>query len=124
MIAKVEEPVPQAVDVKGGPLYPDYLRKYTLPISSARSKLDPSCRLCSIVLTQPAHYDPLEKVEPVGRFEHDDPGHRADPAMPNLLPPGTETNELSPHCGTEILGVQIVRASQHPSPYPQVQALT
>lgn len=55
-----------------------------------------------------AHYDPLEQVEPVGSFEHDEPGHRADPAMPNLLGQGVEATELSPHCGTELLGVQIV----------------
>lgn len=29
--------------------------------------------------------------------------------MPNLLPEGVETVELSPHCGTEIRNVQIVR---------------
>lgn len=28
--------------------------------------------------------------------------------MPDLLSQGVETVELSPHCGTEILGVQIV----------------
>ena len=55
-----------------------------------------------------AHYDPLEQVQPVGPFEHDDPGHRADPAMPNLLTAGVKTVELSPHCGTELLNVQIV----------------
>jgi sulfonate dioxygenase len=45
---------------------------------------------------------------PVGRFEHDDPGHRADPNKPNLLKNATKVFELSPHCGTEIQGVQIV----------------
>lgn len=52
-------------------------------------------------------YDPLEKVEPVGRFEHKDPGHRADPKKPNLLRTATAINDLSPHCGTELLGVQL-----------------
>ncbi|KIW14816.1 hypothetical protein PV08_07601 [Exophiala spinifera] len=53
------------------------------------------------------HYDPLEKVEEVGPFEHVDPGHRADPKMPNLLQNATSITELSPHCGTELLGVQL-----------------
>lgn len=57
------------------------------------------------------HYEPLEKVIPVGRFEHDDPGHRADPTMPNLLRDATKVLELSPHCGTEIHGVQISQLS-------------
>jgi sulfonate dioxygenase len=56
-----------------------------------------------------AFYDPLEKVEMVGQFEHDDPGHRADPSFPNLLDKATNVVELSPHCGTELQGVQIVR---------------
>lgn len=55
-----------------------------------------------------AHYDPLESVVPVGDFEHDDPGHRADPKMPNLLNEYVEAVELSPHCGTELKGVQLV----------------
>ncbi|KAL2833859.1 hypothetical protein BDW59DRAFT_179501 [Aspergillus cavernicola] len=62
-----------------GPLYPEYL----------------------------PHYDPLESVVTVGRFEHDDPGHRADPAFPNLLKNATNVLEMSPHCGTELQGVQI-----------------
>lgn len=61
------------------------------------------------VLTQyAAHYDPLESVKPVGSFEHDDPGHRANPKMPNLLAEGVTAVELSPHCGTELQGVQLV----------------
>lgn len=55
-----------------------------------------------------ADYDPNEKVEEVGPFEHDDPGHRADPAMPHLLKAATKVAELSPHCGTELEGVQLV----------------
>jgi sulfonate dioxygenase len=54
------------------------------------------------------HYDPLEKVEEVGPFEHVDPGHRADAEMPNLLHNATKINDLSPHCGTELLGVQLL----------------
>ncbi|KAL2835356.1 alpha-ketoglutarate-dependent taurine dioxygenase [Aspergillus pseudoustus] len=53
------------------------------------------------------HYDPLEKVVPVGAFEHEDPGHRAEPSFPNLLKDATKVVELSPHCGTELQGVQI-----------------
>lgn len=58
--------------------------------------------------TYPAYYDPLENVEKVGEFEHDDPGFRADPEMRTLLKSATRTFELSPHCGTEIHGVQLV----------------
>ncbi|KAJ9143863.1 Taurine catabolism dioxygenase TauD/TfdA [Pleurostoma richardsiae] len=86
MIAK-DEPVVAPVNGKaktqGPPLYPDYL----------------------------PHYDPLEKVEPVGPFEHDEPGLRADPALPNLLKGATKVFEVSPHCGTEIQGVQISELS-------------
>lgn len=52
-------------------------------------------------------YDPLEKVKDIGSFEHFDPGHRADPSMPNLLGKATKIMDLSPHVGTEIEGVQI-----------------
>lgn len=52
-------------------------------------------------------YDPLEKVKDIGRFEHFDPGQRADPKMPNLLGKATSIVDLSPHVGTEIEGVQI-----------------
>lgn len=52
-------------------------------------------------------YDPLEKVEDLGFFEHHDPGHRADPNFPNLLAGATKVVDLSPHVGTEIEGVQI-----------------
>ncbi|PVI00237.1 putative alpha-ketoglutarate-dependent sulfonate dioxygenase [Periconia macrospinosa] len=57
------------------------------------------------------HYDPLDKVVPVGEFEHDDPGHRADPAMQNLLKTATDVFDLSPHCGSELRGVQITELS-------------
>ncbi|KAF4772203.1 hypothetical protein N7455_009110 [Penicillium solitum] len=75
--------VSETVEAKG-PLYPDYL----------------------------PFYDPLEKVEMVGSFEHDDPGHRADPSFPNLLEKATNVLELSPHCGTELQGVQISELSK------------
>lgn len=55
----------------------------------------------------PAHYDPDEKVQGVGSFEHDDPGLRADPELPNLLQDATNKFDLSPNCGTELHGVQI-----------------
>ncbi|KAH7308438.1 hypothetical protein B0I35DRAFT_491543 [Stachybotrys elegans] len=46
-------------------------------------------------------YDPLEKVEDLGEFEHFDPGHRADPQLPNLLATatkidGVQLSQLSP----------------------------
>ena len=44
----------------------------------------------------------------VGRFEHDEPGLRADPKKPNLLATATSVEILSPHCGTELRGVQLV----------------
>lgn len=67
----------------GTPLYPDYM----------------------------PFYDPLEKVDDIGLFEHHDPGHRADPALPNLLGPATKIVDLSPHVGTEIDGVQLSQLS-------------
>ena len=70
-----------ALEAMSQPLYPDYL----------------------------PFYDPLEKVEPVGSFEHQDPGYRADPSFPNLLKHASNTFELSPHCGTELQGVQLSR---------------
>jgi len=53
-------------------------------------------------------YDPLEKVEMVGPFEFSDPGLRANPSKPNLFASATRISELSPHCGTELEGVQLV----------------
>lgn len=57
------------------------------------------------------HYDPLEAVVPVGDFEYVDPGSRANPAKPNLLRTATASNDLSPHVGTELLGVQLDQLS-------------
>lgn len=54
-----------------------------------------------------AFYDPLEKVEDIGEFEHYDAGHRADPTFPNLLRDATKVIDLSPHVGTEFEGVQL-----------------
>lgn len=56
-------------------------------------------------------YDPLEKVEDLGSFEHDDPGHRADPKLANLLKTAERVIDLSPHLGTEIEGVQLSQLS-------------
>lgn len=58
-------------------------------------------------LPVPAFYDPLEKVEDIGTFDHNDPGHRADPTFPNLLKNATKIYDLSPSVGTEISGVQL-----------------
>ena len=82
-----------------GPLFPDYLRRYPLKAIKAGK------------LTSAAHYDPLEKVQTVGAFEHDDPGHRADPLKPNLLSQATQIVELSPHCGTELHGIDLTSLS-------------
>lgn len=56
-------------------------------------------------------YDPLEKVEDIGEFEHFDPGHRADPTFSSLLATATKVVNLSPHVGTEIEGVQLSQLS-------------
>jgi sulfonate dioxygenase len=56
-------------------------------------------------------YDPLEKVEELGSFEHDDPGHRADPELASLLKNAEKVVDLSPHVGTEIEGVQLSQLS-------------
>ncbi len=69
----------RATKADGSPLYPDYM----------------------------PFYDPLERVEDPGNFEHQDPGARADPAFPNLLAGATRVFELSPHVGTEVEGVQL-----------------
>lgn len=56
-------------------------------------------------------YDPLEKVEDIGLFDHFDPGHRADPSLSNLLSTATKVINLSPHVGTEVEGVQLSQLS-------------
>ncbi|KAE9404113.1 TauD-domain-containing protein [Gymnopus androsaceus JB14] len=75
--------VVRPVSEDGSPLYPDYM----------------------------PFYDPLEKVEDIGPFEHFDPGHRADPAKPNLFKDVTKMWDISPHIGTEIHGVQVSQLS-------------
>ncbi|KAJ4301511.1 hypothetical protein N0V90_003604 [Kalmusia sp. IMI 367209] len=87
--AKVSEPLTQILvkrlkNEDDSPLYPDYM----------------------------PFYDPLEKVEDIGEFEHFDAGHRADPKLPNLLANATKVVDLSPHVGTEIEGVQISQLSK------------
>ncbi|KAJ7800779.1 hypothetical protein B0H14DRAFT_1686182 [Mycena olivaceomarginata] len=56
-------------------------------------------------------FDTEERFAPIEKFEHTDPGSRADPAKPHLLGPNTITNDISPYLGTEILGVQISQLS-------------
>ncbi|KAK3064029.1 hypothetical protein LTS18_010792 [Coniosporium uncinatum] len=57
------------------------------------------------------HYDPLEKVDMVGRFDYSDPEQQADPAKRNLLARATEVIDLSRHCGTELKGVQLLNSA-------------
>lgn len=47
----------------------------------------------------------------IGPFDYVDPGSRADPAKPNLLAAATKVVDLSPHCGTELPGVQLTDLS-------------
>jgi sulfonate dioxygenase len=47
----------------------------------------------------------------VGPFDFVDPGSRADPLKPNLLSTATKVTDLSPHCGTELLGVDLTALS-------------
>ena len=48
----------------------------------------------------------------ISRSEHSDPGHRANPAKPNLLTKDTQVSHISPYLGTEIRGVQISQLSK------------
>ena len=75
--------IQRAKNEDGSPLYPDFM----------------------------PFYDPLEKVEDLGYFDHFDPGHRADPKFPNLLSKATKFINLSPHVGSEIEGVQLSQLS-------------
>ncbi|OBA20152.1 TauD-domain-containing protein [Metschnikowia bicuspidata var. bicuspidata NRRL YB-4993] len=54
-------------------------------------------------------WNPKEKHQPLKSFEHSDPGARADPSFPNLLPKGgkQKIKRVTPKLGTEIKGVQI-----------------
>ncbi|KAF2702769.1 Clavaminate synthase-like protein [Pleomassaria siparia CBS 279.74] len=51
-------------------------------------------------------YNPLEKIEDIGSFTQNDPSHRADPKLSNLLANATEVVELLSQVGTEIEGMQ------------------
>lgn len=64
------------------------------------------------ILTSSAFYDPLEKVEDIPPFDHQDPGLLADPTLPNLLNSATSVVDLSPHVGTEIHGVQLSQLNE------------
>jgi sulfonate dioxygenase len=57
-------------------------------------------------------YDPLEKVDDIGLFDHFDPGQRADPTFPNLVGKASKVINLSPHVGTEIEGIQLSQLTQ------------
>ncbi|KAI9303675.1 hypothetical protein BJ944DRAFT_142419, partial [Cunninghamella echinulata] len=46
-------------------------------------------------------YPPLEP------FEHKDPGHLADPNKASLYDNATSIEDLTPHVGTEIKGIQL-----------------
>lgn len=54
-------------------------------------------------------WDPTQKYSPLKSFVHNDPGSRADPALPNLLPNDGNFNvkRVTPKLGTEITGVQL-----------------
>ncbi|WWD21413.1 hypothetical protein CI109_105898 [Kwoniella shandongensis] len=55
----------------------------------------------------PEPFDPNEVFPDPEPFEHEDPGNRADPAFPELLPPGVEVEHLTPVIGTEVTGIQL-----------------
>ncbi|KAK4130095.1 TauD-domain-containing protein, partial [Trichocladium antarcticum] len=40
-------------------------------------------------------------------FEHHDPGKRADPSYPNLLPAGVAVTDLTATIGTEVRGIPL-----------------
>ncbi|RDW80520.1 putative alpha-ketoglutarate-dependent sulfonate dioxygenase-1 [Coleophoma crateriformis] len=52
-----------------------------------------------------------ERYSPLEAFEHRDHGLDADPALPDLLPQGVTTTELTPAIGTEVTGVQLSKLS-------------
>lgn len=56
-------------------------------------------------------WNPLEKYPPLKFFEHKDPGLRANPKFPNLLPKNLSqlqtVKRITPKLGTEITGVQL-----------------
>lgn len=52
-------------------------------------------------------WDPTEKYPPLKFFKHEDPGKRADPALPNLLRGAEKVKKITPKMGSEITGVQL-----------------
>jgi len=54
-------------------------------------------------------WDPSQKYAPLKFFVHNDPGSRADPGFPNLLPQDGQqkVKRVTPKLGTEITGVQL-----------------
>lgn len=58
-------------------------------------------------------WNPNDKLPPLKFFKHEEPGCRADPSLPNLLPKGGDfTNRrITPKLGTELRGVQLSQLS-------------
>lgn len=54
-------------------------------------------------------WDPKEKYPPLKFFKHEDPGLRADPLFPNLLPKDGDytAKKITPKLGTEVRGIQL-----------------
>lgn len=60
-------------------------------------------------------WNPLEKYPPLEPFKHEDPGLRANPKLPNLLPKGGSqvVKRITPKLGTEITGIQLSQLDSH-----------
>lgn len=58
-------------------------------------------------------WNPEEKYEALKFFAHEDPGSRADPALPHLFPKGSEhkAKKITPKLGTQVTGVQLSQLS-------------
>lgn len=54
-------------------------------------------------------WDPRQKYAPLEFFKHEDPGLRADPSFPHLLPKSgnQKVKRVTPKLGTEVRGVQL-----------------
>ncbi|EGV62001.1 alpha-ketoglutarate-dependent sulfonate dioxygenase [Yamadazyma tenuis] len=54
-------------------------------------------------------WNPNDKLPPLKFFKHEDPGCRADPKFPNLLPKDREfiNQKITPKMGSEIRGIQL-----------------
>lgn len=52
-------------------------------------------------------WDPNEKYPPLTFFKHEDPGKRADPALPTFYNSEVGVKKITPKFGSEILGVQL-----------------